>query len=142
MKQQALQLQQTPEYWTTQIQLGLLGLIQKYLDENKMKRVEFAKKIGVTKGYISQVMHGDYDHRISKMVELAMAVGYVPQVNFVPAERAFDENGLYEILNTSSKRTEQSDMENNRVEFYVNLNTKNDGYAYTKNVGNYSIKSA
>ena len=82
-------LQQTPEYWTTQIQLSLLSLIQDYLKENHMTRSGFAAKMGVTKGYVSQVMNGDYDHRISKMVELAMAIGYVPQVKFVPVADAF-----------------------------------------------------
>ncbi len=82
-------LQQTPEYWTTQIQLSLLSLIQDYLKENHMTRSGLAAKMGVTKGYVTQVMNGDYDHRISKMVELAMAIGYVPQVSFVPAVDAF-----------------------------------------------------
>ena len=130
MKKQALQLQQTPEYWTTKIQLDLLGLIQKYLDENKMKRVAFAKKIGVTKGYITQVMNGDYDHRISKLVELSLAMGYVPQIKFEPFEKAFGENGLYEVANTSSSRNEPTDKDDIKDNFCINFSTTIEGNAF------------
>lgn len=51
-------------------------------------------------------MNGDYDHHISKMVELAMAVGFVPMIEFKPAEEVFNEDYRFEITNTPSNRND------------------------------------
>lgn len=48
-----------------------------------MNRTQLADKLGVSKGYISQVLKGDFDHKISKLVELSLASGKVPLVNFL-----------------------------------------------------------
>lgn len=102
------------QYWTTQIQMKLLQLIQTYLDENQMTRTELAEKLGVTKGYVSQVMAGDYDHRISKMVELTMTIGYIPQIEFIPAETVFSESEAFDLKPT---KAEKSDISKNTVMF-------------------------
>lgn len=87
----------TPEYYTTGIQLDLYNLVENYLEENKMTRTELAKKLGVSKGYISQVLNGDFDHRLSKLVELALAVGYKPKMVFEPVQaKKMDECELIE----------------------------------------------
>lgn len=78
------ELLETPEYWTTRIQLDLYSHIQEYMRMNGLNRTQLAKKLGVTKGYITQVLNGDFDHRLSKLVELSLAVGLVPKLEFVP----------------------------------------------------------
>jgi transcriptional regulator with XRE-family HTH domain len=72
----------TSEYWTTKIQIELYQKVEQYLKDNKMTRTELAQRLGVSKGYISQIMNGDYNHRISKLVELALAIGYIPHIVF------------------------------------------------------------
>ena len=79
----------TPEYWTTRIQIDLYRVIDEYLESNHLTRKELAAKLGVTKGYVSQVMSGDFDHRLSKFVELSLAAGMIPQVSFVPMDKIF-----------------------------------------------------
>jgi len=79
----------TPEYWITKIQLDLYTMMNKYMESNKLSRTDMAKKLGVTKGYISQVLNGDFDHRLSKLVELSMAIGIVPQVSYIPMDKVF-----------------------------------------------------
>jgi transcriptional regulator with XRE-family HTH domain len=76
------ELLNTPEYWTTQIQLELYEMVEKFLKENNMSRTDFAKMLGVSKGYVSQLLNGDFDHRVSKLVELALAIGYRPELSF------------------------------------------------------------
>ena len=78
----------SPEYWTQLIQLMLFNRIRHYLDENGMTQKEFAEKLGVSKGYVSQLMNGDFDHKLSKLSELALACGMVPKIEFVPIEFA------------------------------------------------------
>lgn len=76
------ELVESREYWIAEIQLNLFEIIQKYLLEHNMTQTQFAEKLGVTKGYVSQILNGDFDHKISKMVDLSLAVGQVPIINF------------------------------------------------------------
>ena len=67
-------------YWTTQIQLELFRQIGDYLKENKLSRTEFAQQLGVSKGYVSQILNGNYDHKLSKFVALCLAINRAPRV--------------------------------------------------------------
>lgn len=75
-------------YWTATIQLQLFQAINEYLDKNEMTRKEFAEQLGVSKGYVSQIMNGNFDHKLSKMIELMLAIGMVPSLEMVPVEEA------------------------------------------------------
>ena len=63
----------SPEYWTTQLQLDLYNCALKFMEENNLNRTQLAKHLGVSKGYVSQLLNGDYDHKLSKLVELSLA---------------------------------------------------------------------
>ena len=86
------ELLETPEYWTTRIQLDLYSHLQEYMKVNGLNRTQLAQKLGVTKGYVTQVLSGDFDHRLSKFVELSLAVGLIPQLKFVPKKDLFQES--------------------------------------------------
>lgn len=70
------------EYWTTKIQMDLFAEMEMFMDAHNMTRSQLAKYLGCTKGYVSQLLSGDYDNRISKLVELSLAIGKVPEVSF------------------------------------------------------------
>ncbi|NOX64615.1 MAG: helix-turn-helix transcriptional regulator [Chlorobi bacterium] len=72
----------SPEYWIENIKTELYNVIQDYMDEHKLNRTQLAELVGVTKGYISQVLNGSSDHRISKLVNLATMVGKAPYIYF------------------------------------------------------------
>lgn len=78
----------SPAYWTKHIQLMLHDDILHYLDDNDMSKSEFADKLGVSKGYVSQLLNGEFDHKLSKLVELALACDLVPKFELVPAQYA------------------------------------------------------
>lgn len=65
-------------YWTVQIQIKLFNLIEDYRKKNNMTKAQIAEKLGVSKGYITQILNGDFDHKISKLVDLSLAFGKVP----------------------------------------------------------------
>lgn len=69
-------------YWEEKIQMDLCSEIQKYIDAEGITRAQLAERIGVTKSYISQVMSGNTDHRISKLVDLALSIGMVPLIHY------------------------------------------------------------
>lgn len=80
-------------YWTSKIQLDLYNQLDEYMRVNNLNRSELAKQLKVTKGYISQVLNGDFNHRISKLVELSLAINKIPYITFI------DVNN--EIINAS-----------------------------------------
>lgn len=79
---------ESPSYWTQLIQLSIHDNIARYLEEHGLTRAEFAERLGVSKGYVSQILNGDFDHKLSKLTELALACDMVPSVEFVPKSYA------------------------------------------------------
>lgn len=97
------ELLRTPEYWTTRIQMELYNQIQNYMVENDLNRTQLAQELGVTKGYVTQLLNGDFDHRLSKLVELSLAVGLVPKMEFVPVNEIFEEKNMVAPRKTARK---------------------------------------
>ena len=86
------ELLSSKEYWLATIQLDLYAQLEAYMKENGVNRTQLAEKLGVTKGYVTQVLNGDFDHKISKLVELSLAIGLVPRLNYKPLEQVLDED--------------------------------------------------
>ncbi len=77
-------------YWTIKIQLDLFRQIEDYLEANHLSRKEFAQQLGVSKGYVSQILNGNYDHKLSKFVSLCLAVNKAPKFVFQDLDVAVD----------------------------------------------------
>jgi transcriptional regulator with XRE-family HTH domain len=76
------QLLKNEGYWTSKIQIDLYNQLEKYMSDNKINRSQLAKKLKVSKGYVTQILNGDFNHRISKLVELALAIDKIPEINY------------------------------------------------------------
>lgn len=72
----------SPEYWLVKIQTDLYNNVRLYLEQNNMTQTEFAAKLGVTKGYLSQIMNGNFNHSLAKLIEISLAINKVPVLNF------------------------------------------------------------
>ncbi len=86
------ELFQQESYWITKIQLDLYGQIDQYMNDNKLNKTQFAEKLGVTKTYLSQVLNGDFDHKLSGLVQLAMAIGKVPIIELKDLKEVIDNS--------------------------------------------------
>ena len=80
------ELIQSKEYWIAKLQIDLFNEVEAYMKANKLNRTQFAEKLGVSKGYISQILNGDADHRMSKFIELTLSIGLCPNVSFEKIE--------------------------------------------------------
>ena len=76
------ELLKSKEYWITKIQLDLFEVIENYLITNSITKKQLADKLGVSKSYISQILNGNFDHKISKLVELSLAFDKVPLIEY------------------------------------------------------------
>ena len=76
----------TPEYWTTNAQIDLYNCAEAYMEQSGKNRQQLAEHLGVSKSYVTQLLRGDYDHRLSNFIKLALSFGYVPKIDFIPIE--------------------------------------------------------
>jgi transcriptional regulator with XRE-family HTH domain len=82
-----------PEYWLETIQNEIFRQVTAYLKDNNLTQNQFAEQLGVSKGYVSQVMKGEFNYTLKKLIELSLAVGKAPVIVFKPlAEITQTEN--------------------------------------------------
>ena len=99
------ELIRSKEYWLARLQAMLYQKVEEYLKENNMTKSEFAQKMGVSKGYISQVLNGDFDHKLSKFIELSLMIDKVPLLKLEDINKFFlleDEKKLNEQGNSTT----------------------------------------
>jgi len=102
-------------YWISKIQIDLYNQLEKYMSENNLNRTLLAKKLGVSKGYITQVLNGDFNHRISKLVELSLAIDKVPELNFKDLNNLIrEENDGYKTI-TWTLKVKKSGVEDSEL---------------------------
>lgn len=78
------ELVKSPEYWLETIQNEIFRQVTAYLKDNHMNQTQLAIQLGVSKGYISQVMKGEFNYTLKKLIELSLAVGKAPILSFKP----------------------------------------------------------
>lgn len=74
-------------YWLAKIQTELFREIEDFKREKNMNNSQLAAYLGCSKGYISQLLNGDFDHKISKLIELSLAIGKVPQIEYMDIDQ-------------------------------------------------------
>lgn len=101
------ELIQSKEYWMAKLQIDLFNEVEDYMRKNGLNRAQFAEKLGVSKGYISQILNGDADHRMSKFIELTLSIGLVPTLSFedihILIER--EKSGNFNITHNDIERS-------------------------------------
>jgi transcriptional regulator with XRE-family HTH domain len=73
-----------PEYWLETIQNEIFRQVTAYLKDNNLTQNQFAEQLGVSKGYVSQIMKGEFNYTLKKLIELSLAVGKAPVIIFKP----------------------------------------------------------
>ena len=80
-------------YWLAQIQSQVHHLLEHYRIEHQLTKTQLAAKLGVSKGYITQILNGDFDHKVSKLVELALAFDKVPVFEYMDTDAYLQKAG-------------------------------------------------
>jgi len=86
------ELIKSKEYWMAQIQLNLFEMIEDYRKKNNLNKTQLSAELGVTKSYVTQILNGDFDHKVSKLVELSLSFGKVPVLQFIDIEKYIEKN--------------------------------------------------
>jgi transcriptional regulator with XRE-family HTH domain len=84
-------------YNLTKIQNELFRQLNEYIKVKGIKRTQFAKELGVSKGYVSQILNGEFDFKLSKLIELSLAIGKIPEITFKSIEEIKQKEKKEEI---------------------------------------------
>jgi transcriptional regulator with XRE-family HTH domain len=85
-----------PEYLLTKYQLEIYCELLEYKEKNELTQSDLAKKLGVSNSYISQVLNGNFNFTLKKLIELGLLIGKIPALQFVDIdEYFFKQDNLY-----------------------------------------------
>jgi predicted XRE-type DNA-binding protein len=97
------ELLKSKEFWLVKIQAALYEQVENYLKVNNISKTEFASQLGVSKGYVSQMLNGNFDHKISKLIELSIAIGKAPILRLEDMDKCvlMDSLGMLDTIQNS-----------------------------------------
>lgn len=73
-----------PDFLLTSYQNEVYNLLLDYMDKHKLSQKEFAKELGISDAYLSQILNGEFNNfTLKKVIELALKVGKVPHLEFL-----------------------------------------------------------
>ena len=73
------------------MQSDLIREVEAFMASNGWNRAQLADYLGYSRGYITQLLSGSFDSKISKIVELSLAIGLRPELHFSPAPSVLSE---------------------------------------------------
>ena len=107
---QFIELLNTETYWTSKIQNDLFNHVEAYMREHQLTRTKFAAQLGVSKGYLTQVLNGDFDHKISKLVQLSLAIGKAPVFELEDLKEVINKEADSDFLRIQSKYVKKAPL--------------------------------
>ena len=69
--------QKDPAYWTAKVTHSFAISLNNMMVEKNITKTELAKKIGVSKAYITKVLRGEANFTVETMVKFSMALDCV-----------------------------------------------------------------
>lgn len=107
------ELLQSPAYWGQMAQMEIYQLAIDYMQEHGMNRSQLATHLGVSKGYVTQILSGEYNYSLQKLIELSIKLGHVLQLQFSPIESV-----VFRDANTNIKTSGRMVTSSPKVTFY------------------------
>jgi transcriptional regulator with XRE-family HTH domain len=67
-------------YWMETIQQTIYEALLAYMDKHDLNKTELATKLGFTRGYVSQLMNGNFNLSQKKIIQLLLKLDMVPDL--------------------------------------------------------------
>lgn len=95
------------DYWLTLIQNKIYAELIEHMEKNNLSQKEVARELNVSPSYISQVLNGNFNFTISKLIELALYVDKAPVFEFMEFDELLAEDSASThkaaLINDSSR---------------------------------------
>lgn len=86
------ELIKSPEYWFEEAQNELFRQVMAYIEKEDITQTELASRLGVSKGYISQILNGNFNYTLKKLIEVSLAIGLIPKIRYQAIEQEIKED--------------------------------------------------
>lgn len=99
-------------YLLKKLQYEIFDEITTYMEVNNLNQTKLAERLNVSKGYVSQILNADYDHKLSKLVDLSVSMGKVPTIKFEDVskyEARFNRGGDHANFNQEVSNSKSDD---------------------------------
>jgi transcriptional regulator with XRE-family HTH domain len=85
------ELLSSPEYWFAEAQNELFRQVIEYMERENLNQTQLAERFGVSKGYISQLLNGEFNHSLKKLIEISLSIGVVPRIKYKTVSQVLAE---------------------------------------------------
>lgn len=92
------ELLKSEEYWFELAQNSIFRMVTEYMNEKAINQSELAAELNVTKGYVSQIVNGNFNYTLRKMIQLSLALGKIPVIEFKPIEEVLADDKKKKFL--------------------------------------------
>src|ERR1017187_1831342 len=84
-----LNFQKRPNYFLTKFQNEIYRQVKSYMESKtpNLTQTDIANKLGVSNSYVSQILNGNFNFTLKKLIELGLMIGKVPELHFVDFEQ-------------------------------------------------------
>ena len=82
-----------------------------------MNKTQLAEYLGCTKGYVTLLLNGDFDHKLSKFVELSLAINKIPEISFSDVDEYILSDEKEYVAQTSN--FEETEVSSELSDFYL-----------------------
>ncbi|MGG7662301.1 helix-turn-helix domain-containing protein [Dyadobacter sp. BHUBP1] len=113
-------LLRSPTYWLTDVQIEVFNLLKTYMEENNLTQKQVAEKLNVSPSYVSQILNGNFNFTISKLIELALLVGKAPIIQFETIEQIMKAEAAQMQAEVKPKRRKVASQGNPAPKISVN----------------------
>jgi transcriptional regulator with XRE-family HTH domain len=72
-----------PNYLLGTYQLEIYNQLGTYMEKNQLKSKDIADKLKVSQSYVSQVLNGNFNFTLKKLIELGLMIKKVPYLQFL-----------------------------------------------------------
>lgn len=141
------ELLKSPAYWFEYEQNELFRQVSEYMERENINQTELAAKLNVSKGYVSQILNGNFNYTLKKLIEVCLAIDIVPKIKYNKVEDVIKEDSQLK----SHYDNYPSEFDSNVVHFasygnalYATNFNQSDAKEYSKSSessGSYQIKT-
>lgn len=94
------ELLEHPNYLLTTYQLEIYNQLSAYMKANNLQKQDIAEKLNVSRPYVSQILNGDFNFTLKKLIQLGLMMNKVPYLEFIDPEEYWrrEKEGTKEVI--------------------------------------------
>jgi len=73
-----------PNYLLSKYQAEIYRQLTTYMKENDLTQKQIAEQLGVSSAYVNQILKGNFNYTLKKLIEISLLIGKVPSIEFLP----------------------------------------------------------